>query len=136
MSEVKPPSIGLRFLQILILVVASLVTCGAPILPIGTRRPTPQLGVGEVAPHDLQAPADIEYVSEVRTEEARSAAESAVPPFYTPPDPNIARQQIDRLNTILQVITSVRDDPSVTIVERKDSLGALSDVRLNEKTID
>ncbi len=80
MSEVKTPSIGLRFLQILILVVASLVTFGALILPIGLRRPTPQLGVGEVAPYDLQAPADIEYVSEVRTEEARSAAESAVPP--------------------------------------------------------
>lgn len=136
MSEVKSPSIGLRFLQILILVVASLVTFGALILPIGLRRPAPQLGVGEVAPYDLQAPADIEYVSEVRTEEARSAAESAVPPFYTPPDPNIARQQIDRLNTILHVITSVRDDPSIPIEERKASLAALSDVRLNEKTID
>src|SRR6266545_1632425 len=136
MSEVKTPSIGLRFLQILILVVASLVTFGALILPIGLRRPTPQLGVGEVAPYDLQAPADIEYVSEVRTEEARSAAESAVPPFYTPPDPAIARQQIERLNTILHVITSVRDDQSVPIEEKKASLASLSDVRLDEKTID
>jgi len=135
MSERKTPSFGLRFLQILVLIVVALVTFGALILPIGLRPSDLQLEVGQVAPFDLQAPTDTEYVSEVRTEEARLAAESAVPPFYTPPDPAIARQQIERLNIVLQVITSIREDQSITMEEKRTSLAALSDVRLDEETI-
>lgn len=136
MSERKSPSFGLRFLQIIILIAAALVTFGALILPIGLRPSDLQLEVGQVAPYDLQAPTDTEYVSEVRTEEARLAAESAVPPFFTPPDPAIARQQIERLNTVLQVISSIRDDQLIPFEEKKTSLATLSDVRLDEKSID
>ncbi|MBI5840511.1 MAG: HDIG domain-containing protein [Chloroflexi bacterium] len=130
------PSVGIRTLQILIVVAVSLVTFGALTLPIGLRPSTPPLDVGQVAPYDLQAPSELEYVSEIRTEEARSAAESAVPPIYTSPDPAIARQQIDRLRTTLQVITSIRDDHTIPFDDKKASLAALSDVRLDIETID
>jgi len=136
MNARTPVSTSVRVLQILILIAVSLVSFAALTLPIGLRPAVPQVDVGEVAPFDLQAPRDIEYVSEIRTEEARSAAESAVPQIYTAPDPAIARQQIDRLRTTLQVITSIREDAVLLPEEKKAALAALSDVRLQPETID
>lgn len=126
----------MRALRILILAAVSLVSFAALTLPIGLRPSVPQVDVGEVAPFNLQAPRDIEYVSEVRTEEARSAAESAVSLIYTAPDPAIAREQIERLRTTLQVITSIRDNAILLSDEKKAALAALSDVRLQPDTID
>lgn len=136
MSVRSLASAPLRTLQILILIAVSLVTFAALTLPIGLRPSAPQVEEGAVAPRSLQSPRDIEYVSEVRTEEARLAAESAVAPVYTSPDPAIARQQIERLRTILQVITSIRDDAASASAQKKSSLSALSDVRLNPESID
>jgi hypothetical protein len=136
MNARTPVSTSVRVLQILILIAVGLVSFAALTLPIGLRPAAPQVDVGEVAPFDLQAPRDIEYVSEIRTEEARSAAESAVPLIYTAPDPAIARQQIDRLRTTLQVITSIREDAVLLPEEKKAGLAALSDVRLQPETID
>ena len=92
--------------------------------------------MGSVAQLTLQAPRDIEYVSDIRTEEARRAAESAVDLVYTSPDPAIARQQIERLNTTLQYITSVRSNFELTGEQKKSDLVELSDVRLQLETID
>ena len=78
--------------------------------------------MGTVAQITLQAPRDLEYVSDIRTEEARQAAESAVGLVYTSPDPAIARQQIERLNTTLQYITSVRANIELTGEQKKSDL--------------
>jgi hypothetical protein len=64
---------------------------------LGLRPTIQNVDIGDVAQTTMQSPRDIEYVSEIRTEEARKAAESAVLPVYSSPDPAIARQQIDRL---------------------------------------
>lgn len=134
-DRIPPASLGLRTLQILLIIAVTLVSFAALTLPIGLRPTTLKLEVGEVSPYDIQAPGEVSYVSEVRTEEARLAAESAVVPIYTVPDPAVARQQIERLNTTLQVITSIRDDATLLLDEKKTSLGALSDVRLKEESI-
>src|SRR5690606_37252963 len=89
----------------------------------------------DVAQSTIQSPRDIEYVSEVRTEEARKAAESAVLPVYSSPDPAIARQQIGRLRTTLQNITAVRNS-ELTPAEKRTSILALSDIRLKVEPID
>ncbi|MGC8857279.1 MAG: HD family phosphohydrolase [Anaerolineae bacterium] len=129
-------SSAIRTLQIGIIVAVSLVSYLALILPIGLRPATLAVDVGMVAPRDLQAPRDIEYVSEIRTEEARQAAERAVAPVYTPPNPSIARQQIERLRTTLQFISLTREDPNASLEQKQADLAALSDVRLDKKTID
>ncbi|MDO8753848.1 MAG: HDIG domain-containing protein, partial [Anaerolineales bacterium] len=99
--------------------------------------PTTQaVDVGDVAQITMQSPRDIEYVSEIRTEEARKAAESAVQSVYSPPDPAIARQQIEGLRVILQNITSVRGDLELTVEEKKSKILSLSDVRLKLETVD
>jgi putative nucleotidyltransferase with HDIG domain len=136
MNEKSPTSNRIRILQAVLIILVSLVSLGALVLPIGFSPSTQILTEGDVAQITLKAPRDIEYVSEIRTEEARKAAESHVEPVYTAPDPSIARQQIERLRTTLQFITSERDNSELTNAEKKTNLFALSDVRLKSETID
>ncbi len=137
MAARTPIPTRIRILQISLIVAVSLVSFTALTLPIGLRPTTQEaMDVGTVAQLTLQAPRDVEYVSDIRTEEARRAAESAVDLVYTSPDPAIARQQIERLNTTLQYITSVRANFELTGEQKKSDLVELSDVRLQLDTID
>lgn len=129
-------STRIRVLQTGLIVAVSLVSFATLTLPISLRSTSQSLTVGDVAQITLQAPRDIEYVSDIRTEEARKAAESAVQPVYSTPDSAITRQQIERLRTAMQYITSVRANPNFTVDERKSNLVALSDVRLKLETVD
>ncbi|HEY2979659.1 MAG TPA: HDIG domain-containing protein [Anaerolineales bacterium] len=135
-SRPQPVPARVRTLQFLMLTAVSLLSYLMLTMPIGLRASASPVDVGLVAPRDLQAPRDIDYVSEVRTEEARQAAERAVPPVYAPPDPSIARQQIERLRTTLQFITLVRDDPNATSEQKTSDLRDLSDVHLSDERID
>ncbi len=136
MAARKFVSVRIRVLQISLIVAVSLVSFATLTLPVSLRSTNQSLTVGDVAQITLKSPRDIEYVSEIRTEESRKAAESAVQPVYSSPDPAIVRQQIDRLRTTMQYITSVRSDISFTEDQRKSNLVALSDVRLQLETID
>jgi hypothetical protein len=126
----------IRILQTSLIVAVSLVSFGVLTLPIGLRPPPQKVNIGDVAQTTMQAPHDIEYVSEVRTEEARKAAETAVQPVYSQPDPVIARQQIERLRTTLQNITAIRTADETALTEKKTAILALSDVRLKAESVD
>ncbi len=136
MSARPPVSTRLRILQISLIIAVSIVSFAALTMPIALRPTTQTLDVGVVLQITMQSPRDIEYVSDIRTEEARKAAESAVLPVYTLPDPAIARQQIERLNTAMHYVTSVRTNTKLTLDEKKANLVTLSDVRLKLETID
>ena len=125
----------IRVLQTTLLVACGLLTFALLSFPFTLRPTSVTVDVGDVAPRDLQAPRDIEYVSEVRTEEARQAAERSVPPVYAPVESSIARQQIERMRTVLQYITLVRDDPHSTPEQKKADLAAISDIHLSEAVI-
>ncbi|MGE5251642.1 MAG: hypothetical protein ACM3QS_15680, partial [Bacteroidota bacterium] len=133
----NPPPVPprLRFLQLLLLLAAGLLTFALMTVPFSLHPSSVAVEAGDVAPRDLQAPRDVEYVSEVRTEEARQAAERAVDPVYGPADANIARQQIERLRNSLQYITFVRDDPNSTPEQKQSDLAALSDLKLQPDTM-
>ena len=131
MQSRQPASRRISILQILLLVAVSLGTFALLTMPIGLRPTSIAVNVGEVASRDLQAPRDVEYVSEVRTEEARQAAERAVAPIYASPEPTIARQQIERLRSALQFISLVREDVNSSAEQKQKDLAALSDVRLD-----
>ncbi len=94
------------------------------------------LQAGDVSPGDFQAPQEINYISEVRTEEARLAAENAVAPVYAPPNQSIARKQLERLRVALQYITLVRDDPNATPEQKVSDLALLNDIALKPQTIE
>ncbi|MCB0102061.1 MAG: HDIG domain-containing protein [Anaerolineales bacterium] len=126
----------IRILQISLIAIVALASFGILISPTGMNPTEQKVSEGDVAQNTVNAPRDIEYVSEIRTEEARKAAESAVQPVYSSPDPAIARQQIDRLRTSLQNITSIRDNSELTDSEARSQLLALSDLRLKEESAD
>lgn len=133
----RPPvPTRIRILQVCLIVAVSFISFATLTQPIGLRPTTQAVDVGDVAQITMQSPRDIEYVSEIRTEEARKAAESAIQPVYSLPDPAIARQQIEGLRVILQNITSVRGDVELTIEEKKSKILSLSDVRLKLETVD
>ncbi|MBM3181136.1 MAG: HDIG domain-containing protein [Chloroflexi bacterium] len=133
----RPPvPTRIRILQISLIVAVSFISFATLTQPIGLRPTTQAVDVGDVAQITMQSPRDIEYVSEIRTEEARKAAESAIQPVYSLPDPAIARQQIEGLRVILQNITSVRGDVELTGEEKKSKILSLSDVRLKLETVD
>lgn len=133
----RPPvPTRIRILQVCLIIAVSFISFATLTQPIGLRPTTQAVDVGDVAQITMQSPRDIEYVSEIRTEEARKAAETAIQPVYSLPDPAIARQQIEGLRVILQNITSVRGDVGLTIEEKKSKILSLSDVRLKLETVD
>ena len=96
------------------MVAVILVTYAAMALPVSLRPPALPLQAGDVAPRDMQAPRTLEYVSQVRTDQARQNAEKSVLPVYTAPDPAIARKQIDHLNAVFEVVSAVREEVGAT----------------------
>ena len=126
---------NIRTLQIFLLVAVSIVTYAALTLPLSLRPAALPLQTGDVAPRPLQASHDLEYVSQVRTDELRQIAEKAVQPVYTNPDPAIARNQIDRLNATLQHISLIRLDTTATTAQQQSELAALGDITLSGDNI-
>ena len=129
-----PPRI--RTLQIILLSLVSIISYGALILPSLLSPAAVSLQVGDVSPSDFQAPQNIEYISEVRTEDARLAAESAVAPVYAPSDTTIARRQIDRLRAALQYITLVRSDENASAEQKASDIASITDISLKPQTIE
>ena len=131
----RPTPARIRLLQFILLVLVSIISYGALVYPLAIRSEALPLQAGDVSPSDYQAPQSIQYTSEVRTEEARLAAENAVVPLYASPDPAIARRQIERLRAALQYITLERDDENSTPEQKAADIAALSDVTLKPETI-
>lgn len=111
------------------------MTYAALVLPLSLRPPALPLQVGDVAPRNIQAPEAREYVSEVRTQEARAAAERAVLPVYTAPDPAIARKQIDLLNAVLQAVSGVRADATTSTDDKQKYLSSRPELGLDADSI-
>jgi hypothetical protein len=89
--------------------------------------------VGEPSPRDIKAPRQVTYISEVRTREARQAAESAVKDVYTGPDMAIGSQQIRRLQDITDYITAIRYDQ---YADKDAKVGLLREIPTLNLTVD
>ena len=84
-------SARIRVFQFVLLVLVSVISYGALVLPQLLLPGAVPLQPGDVSPSDFQAPRTHEYISEVRTEDARRVAENSVARVYTPSNPSIAR---------------------------------------------
>jgi membrane-associated HD superfamily phosphohydrolase len=117
--------------RILILIITCILVYLCLVLPDVINQANMPVAVGEVANQDILAPYSITYESKVYTERARMEAAAAVPPVYLPPDPSIARRQLETLNSILYYISTVRNDPYATREQKLDDLEALAEIKLN-----
>lgn len=108
------------------------VIYGALAFSFNYQQSNAALQVGQVAAMDYTAPMELEYISQVRTEEARDAAAQAVKPVYGPPDPSIARQQIEHLRAALNYISLVRDDAYATDEQKRADLQGMDALTLSD----
>jgi putative nucleotidyltransferase with HDIG domain len=121
------------FLVFLLLVTTGLAMLALAI-PILATLSAPSLQAGQVAAQDIIAPTAITFESEVLTEQQRAAAERAVPPTYTSPDPSVARRQLESLRAALTFITSVRADTFASQEQKLADLADLEHINLDEET--
>ena len=126
----------IRLFQVILLTVTSIISYGALVLPELLLQTAVPLQPGDVSPSDFQATQTLDYISEVRTEDARRAAEESVVPVYAPPNPAIARNQIEHLRAALEYVALVREDENSTPEQKAADITALTDVRLRPETIE
>lgn len=103
-------------------------------LPEPSQRTGVELALSDVAPQDILAPYADSYTSEVLTEQARQEAAIAVTDVYDPPDGQVARQQVERLSSVLDYIDLIRADSYATPEQQVGDLTAILDVRLETQT--
>jgi putative nucleotidyltransferase with HDIG domain len=93
---------------------------------LAVRLPTNAgLQPGLPSPIDVRAPRTITFASEQLTEQKRIRAESSPDAVVYVRDPNIPIQQRAQLTDLLQTITQVRDDPSLSLTQRRAKLTSL-----------
>ncbi len=126
----------IRTLQFILLLLTSIIAYGALILPDLVLPGEAPLQAGEVSPNDFRATTTHSYTSNVRTEEARHDAENAVSSIYAPPDPSIARRQIERLRAALLYISLVRADTNASLEQKTQDINALNDVTIQQSTVE
>jgi len=89
-----------------------------------------RLEVGQPSPISIWAPEDVVYVSEVLTAERRAQAENDPSNLQYFNDPTIPIQQRQALLSLLDTITRVRDDPTLSQQARLERLAALPNATL------
>ncbi len=141
MNEMKPPewwkNIPRRdLLLFVLLILTSAAVYGILIAPTILQPDSGLIQAGQVAQQDYQAPRKVEYISEVRTEQQRRAAENSIADVYSPPDRTIARRQVELLRAGLQFIQSVRDDENATDEIKQANLSTLADITLSQTAIE
>jgi putative nucleotidyltransferase with HDIG domain len=97
---------------------------------------TVDLEKGDIARQNIVAPRQATYVSESETKAARDRARNAVQTKYSPPDPQVARQQVNRLRKIFDYMDTVRADPYASRAEKFEWISAIPDLSLSDTVID
>lgn len=97
-----------------------------------------RLEVGQPSPQSIVAPRDAVYISDVLTAERQAQAENSPENLVYNYDPQIPITQRNALNSLLDTITSVRNDPSLSRADRLAKLAALpnASVQISEEQAD
>ncbi|TAK27567.1 MAG: HDIG domain-containing protein [Chloroflexota bacterium] len=88
-----------------------------------------QLREGEVSPETIKAPERETYISELRTREERDQAAARVPEIIRY-DSSIAVAQVGKLADILRRLTVVRENTTMSLDQKIDTVVKMSDVYL------
>ncbi|MFC1959216.1 HD family phosphohydrolase [Chloroflexota bacterium] len=94
------------------------------------------LSVGQVVPEDIRAPTSISYESEVLTDQRQEVAVNSVRDIYDPPDPSIARRQVQLARQILDFVADVRADEYASVEELRSDILAIITLTLGDEEID
>ncbi len=126
--------------QILRATLIALIFVGVSIIIVayrsGVDNGTENVEIGRVVSQDIFATSQLVYESEIETQAERERARSSVPTIYSPPDPKIARQQIDLLHKIFDYLDTLRADPYGSLAEKSEWIAAIDDLTLSDTVID
>jgi len=123
-------------LRVVLLAAMGVTAFGALTLPASLRADTSSFQPGNVSPRDFTAPRDLTYESAVLTEQRRNAAEQAVLPVYSPPNPDVARAQIGNLRAALDFIGRTRSSAETSVTQKREMLAASPDLQLTPESIE
>ena len=123
-----------RFYRAGLLLITSILTLAALVLPIALRPSYYPLQIGAVANNDITAPSSVTFESVVLTEQARKNAAAAVSPVYLASDPAIARTQIENLRIVLDFITSIRADILADTNQKLQDIADINSATLSTDT--
>ena len=118
--------------KVIILVASCVLAFGALVLPDLMNQQTQMVAVGQVAPQEILAPYSVTFESRVLTDAARENAAAAVQPVYLPPDPDIARAQLEKLDNALNFITTVKNDSFSTPAQKVQDMKSLKDLHFTD----
>ena len=122
-----------RVLKFFVLILISALAYGALVGPRLLNQQIQIVSVGEVASQEILAPYSVNFESRVYTDAARESAAAEVAPVYLPPDPNIARSQLEKLQNAIYYIATVRSDTHASEIQKIQDLQALPDLQLSEE---
>jgi putative nucleotidyltransferase with HDIG domain len=95
-----------------------------------------ELQAGEVAPQTIVAPKQISYVSTIDTNTARDRARNSIPTQFSPPDPQVARNQVSRLVKIFDYLDTVRADTYGSRADKFEWIDAIPEISVSDTIID
>ena len=116
---------------VFVLVATTFVAFDSIFIPLNSIA---TLKVDDIAPRNIVAPNNVSYPSEILTERLRQQERDSVAPVFDPPDPNIARQQTQLAQQILDYMENVRADSYGSDDQRVRDLGSISALELSEET--
>ncbi|MDO8671480.1 MAG: HDIG domain-containing protein [Dehalococcoidia bacterium] len=93
-----------------------------------------QLHEGEPAPQTIKSPQQISYVSQLKTKQAISEAESRVGPVYSLYDPTLAKQQVDRTASAMAKITVIREDNGLSLSQKQEMLKGVAALKVSPQS--
>lgn len=90
------------------------------------------LRIGSVPAEDIITREEGAFVSKILTRQEREKALAQVPTVFDPPDPNVARQQRELTEKILEFIENVRGDPYASLEEQISDINQITSLILDE----
>ena len=125
--------VGVALAAVAFVLIATMIVGFDSLVP--GRNNIASLQIGDIAPQDIRAPFDWRYESQVLTERRQQQAMDATAPRFDPPDPNVARQQVQLARQILDFIDNVRRDPFGTTEQKVRDINQITALTLNEDVV-
>ncbi len=125
-----------RFLAVFVAAIAFSVACAVIVAYDDiflSFNSVANLRIGSVPTQDIIAREEGSFVSEILTEQERTKALTQAPVVFYPPDPNVARQQRELVEAILEYIDNVRGDAYASLERQIADIKAITALQLDER---
>ncbi len=122
-----------KAIKTIVLILFALLVFSALVLPDLMNQQTQMVSIGEVSTQEILAPYSVTFESRIYTDSAKESAASEVQAVYLPPDPDIARTQLQTLENSLYYMSTIRSDSFSNETQKIQDLKAISSLQLTDE---